>query len=155
MPSPDPGLPEQASLRSSLRIIGPAMVGVGLLFTAIAMIDFFAAFGGMGIPGNFWMAFIGLPLIAIGSAITKFAYLGPASRFVAGEVTPTIRDTLGALGLGSGQETCAKCGGTNAADAAYCDDCGAALRLVCDACRTANAGDAKFCKGCGAELPAS
>jgi len=155
MALPDPGLPEQASLRSALRIIGPVTAAVGFLLTAIAMIDFFTAFGGMAIPGNFWMAFIGLPLIAIGSAITKFAYLGPASRFVAGEVTPTIRDTLGALGLGSGQVSCATCGGSNAADATYCDDCGAPLRLVCSACRMANAGDAKFCKGCGAELPGS
>ncbi len=154
MTRPDPGLPEQPSLRSVLRIVGPTMVGIGLLLTAIALIDFFAAFGGFGMPGNFWMAFIGLPLIAIGSAITKFAYLGPASRFIAGEVTPAIRDTLGALGLGSTQMTCARCGGANAADAAFCDDCGAPLRLVCRACQAANAGDAKFCKVCGAELPA-
>lgn len=130
------------------------MVGIGLLLTIIAMADFFAAFGGFGVPGNFWMAFVGLPLIGIGSAITKFAYLGPASRYVAGEVTPTIRDTLGALGIGGGTTTCASCGGSNAADATYCDDCGAPMRRICPSCRTANAGDAKFCKSCGADLPA-
>lgn len=150
---PDPGLRDQAQLRSVMRIVGPVLVGVGLLLTAIAMFDFFAAFGGFGIPGNFWMAFVGIPLIGIGSAITKFAYLGPASRYVAGEVTPTIRDTLGALGIGGGQTVCAACGGSNAADATYCDDCGVALRRVCATCATANAGDAKFCKSCGGELP--
>lgn len=150
----DPGLRGQSQLRDVLRILGPVIVGIGLLLTAIAMIDFFAAFGGFGIPGNFWMAFVGLPLIAIGSAITKFAYLGPASRYVAGEVTPTIRDTLGSLGIGGGQTSCASCGGGNAAGATYCDDCGAPMRRMCASCRTVNAGDAKFCKSCGADLPA-
>lgn len=151
---PDPGLSGQASLRSAMRIVGPAMVGLGVVMAGIALFDFFAAFGGFGMPRNFWMAFIGLPLIAIGSAITKFAYLGPASRFVAGEVTPTIRDTLGALGLG-GPTTCAACGGQNAPDATFCDDCGVPMRLKCAGCGMTNAGDARFCKGCGAELPAS
>lgn len=136
-----------------MRIVGPAMVGVGVVMAGIAMFDFFAAFGGFEMPRNFWMAFIGLPLIAIGSAITKFAYLGPASRFVAGEVTPAIRDTLGSLGIG-GPATCAACGGENAHDATFCDDCGAPMKRVCSACGMTNAGDARFCKGCGAELPA-
>lgn len=153
MASPDPGLRGQDSLRSAMRIVGPVTVGVGLLLTAIAMFDFFAAFGGFGMPGNFWMAFIGLPLIGIGAAITKFAYLGPASRYVAGEVTPTIRDTLGALGIGGGASVCPACGGRNAYDAAFCDDCGVPLRQTCSSCGSANAGDAKFCKGCGRELP--
>ncbi|CAN5299561.1 hypothetical protein BH23CHL9_BH23CHL9_12520 [soil metagenome] len=100
------------------------------------------------------MAFIGLPLMGLGTTMIKAGYLGPASRYVAAEVSPTLRDTLGFLGLGASGLTCASCGGRNAADAKFCDDCGIPLQRVCSACNAANAGDAKFCDDCGTALPA-
>jgi hypothetical protein len=104
------------------------VLGVGLLLTLGGMISFFSAFGSFaGPPQDFWMAFIGLPLIAVGAAMTKAGYLGPATRYVAGEVTPTIRDTLGALGIGPSLTACASCGAQNDADAAFCDGCGKPL----------------------------
>jgi ribosomal protein L40E len=152
MASPDPGLRNQESVRSLLRIGGWIAISVGIVLTAIALIDFFSAFGSFGAPTNFWLAFIGLPLIAIGSWMLKAGYLGPASRYLAGEVTPTLRDTLGALGVGSGQLVCASCGGANAPDAKFCDDCGRPLARRCASCGADNAGDATFCRSCGAEL---
>jgi ribosomal protein L40E len=153
--TPDPGLEQQWSARQALRIGGFVAVGLGVVLTAIAMISFFSAFGSFGAPTYFWLGFIGLPLIAIGSWILKAGYLGPASRYVAGEVTPTLRDTLGALGVGPNRLVCASCGGTNAPDAKFCDDCGRALGRTCASCGTDNAGDATYCRSCGTELPAA
>jgi ribosomal protein L40E len=113
MASPDPGLRNQASVRSLLRIGG-------------------------------W--------IAIGSWMLKAGYIGPASRYIAGEVTPTVRDTLGALGVGSRQLICGSCGGANAPDARFCDDCGTPPAWMCASCGADNAGDATFCRSCGADL---
>ena len=152
MAAPDPGLRNQESARSLLRIGGFVAVGIGVVLTAIAFISFFSAFGSFEQPTNFWMGFIGLPLIAIGAWMLKAGYLGPASRYVAGEVTPTLRDSLGALGVGTDRVVCAACGGANAADARFCDDCGAALRRTCPSCSADNAGDAAFCRYCGADL---
>ena len=152
MTVPDPGLHDQRSWRQLFRIGGWIVLALGVILTAIALVDFFSAFGAFRAPQNFWMAFIGLPLIGVGSWMLRAGYLGPASRYVAGEVTPTIRDAMGQLGIGSGQLVCASCGGRNAADAKFCDDCGAALRRTCPACNGGNAPDAKFCDDCGTAL---
>ena len=154
MSRPKPGLHDQHRWRTLLRVGGPIVFGVGLVLAAIGFISFFSAFGSFGMPSMFWMAFIGLPLMGLGTTMIKAGYLGPASRYVAGEVSPTLRDTLGFLGTGGGHLVCASCGGRNAADAKFCDDCGVALQRVCPTCSAVNAGDAKFCDDCGAELPA-
>jgi hypothetical protein len=155
MTPPDPGLRQQRGVRSILRIGGPILLGIGLLLTVGGMASFFSAFGSFAMPTNFWMAFVGLPLIAVGAGMTKIGYLGPATRYVAGEVTPTIRDTLGALGIGSHGQTCASCGAANDAGARFCDSCGGALSAQCRSCGAANDADARFCDGCGAPLAAT
>lgn len=152
MTRPGPGLPQQAATRSWLRAAGAVALGIGILLTAIAVVDFFAAFGSFEQPKNFWMGFIGLPLIAIGAAALQAGYLGPASRYVAGELTPTVRDTLGALGVGTATLTCSSCGAHNVADAKFCRECGVALQRTCASCGGTNAADAKFCDDCGAAL---
>ncbi len=162
MTRPDPGLPEQEGWRSFFRIGGWIALAVGVVLTATAFIGFFSAFGSFGGPSsfgpppNFWMGFVGLPLIAIGSWMLKAGYLGAATRYVSGEVTPPLRDALGQLGIGAGasQLVCASCGGRIVADAKFCDDCGRALRRTCPACNDENAADPRFCDNCGAALPA-
>ena len=79
MTIPDPGLDDQQGWRQLFRIGGWIILALGVVLTAIAFIDFFSAFGGFRAPQNFWMAFIGLPLIAVGSWMLKAGYLGPAS----------------------------------------------------------------------------
>jgi hypothetical protein len=156
MTRPDPSLQQQASVRTILRVGGPVLLGIGLVLTVVAFADFFGSFNnpGLGMPQNFWMGFVGLPLLAIGAAITRAAYLGPASRYVAGEVTPTIRDTLGALGFGEARTLCASCGTQNDAAASFCDSCGKPLSRTCASCGAGNDTNARFCDGCGAPLPA-
>lgn len=156
MTRPDPSLRQQAGVRTGLRVAGPILLGIGLLLTVIAFADFFATFNdpSRGMPQSFWLGFIGLPLIGIGGGLVRFAYLGPASRYVAGEVTPTIRDTLGALGIGHGERVCASCGHHNDADSRFCNSCGKPLSRTCASCGAENDPNAKFCDGCGAPLPA-
>lgn len=155
MTRPASGPRGQRSGRSFIRVGGPVLIVIGLLLTIAGLASFFGSFGSFdGMPNNFWMAFIGLPLIAIGVAMTSVAYLGAASRYVAGEVTPAIRDTLGALGVSNG-ETCAACGATNDAEARFCDSCGKPLSAQCAACGATNDAGARFCDACGAVLPAS
>jgi class 3 adenylate cyclase/tetratricopeptide (TPR) repeat protein len=44
---------------------------------------------------------------------------------------------------------CSRCQHANAADAAFCEECGARLELACAACGEANRRAAKFCRKCG------
>jgi class 3 adenylate cyclase/tetratricopeptide (TPR) repeat protein len=49
---------------------------------------------------------------------------------------------------------CPSCGHENAADAAFCNKCGARLEIVCAHCQRSNRGDSTFCAGCGQKLTA-
>jgi uncharacterized membrane protein YvbJ len=50
---------------------------------------------------------------------------------------------------------CANCGSDNPADAAFCEQCGRRLELVCPACQAPVSAGARFCKKCGASLDAA
>jgi Double zinc ribbon len=155
MSSQPPQLRDQAAVRSGLRVGGAILFGIGLILTVIAFGSFFGSIGSFSMPTNFWMGFVGLPLMAIGAAMMRAGYLGPATRYVAGEVAPTVKDALSFVGIGAGQVTCAKCGGANRADATFCDDCGAPLSITCPSCGRASGADATFCDACGKPLTAT
>src|ERR1700758_4976951 len=50
---------------------------------------------------------------------------------------------------------CISCGSHNPADAAFCEQCGRKLELVCPACNAPVSLGARFCKKCGASLNAA
>ncbi len=146
----DPG---HSDARAVLRVVGPSVALVGLGFIAVGMISFFSAFGTFEPPRYFWCMFVGMPLLAIGLGISKFAFLGSIFRYVMGETAPVGKDTFNymaretapaardfardvsrgiAEGLGSagGQghaAYCPKCGAETPGDAHYCSRCGARL----------------------------
>jgi hypothetical protein len=86
--------PHHSSVRSFLRIGGPLLAVVGLIFAVVGLVDFFSAFGGAGRPEKFWCLFIGLPLFAVGVGMTKFGYMGEILRYVAAETTPVATDAF-------------------------------------------------------------
>ena len=172
--------PGHTGIRGVLRIVGPGLVIVGLIFTAVGIGSFFSSFGSFGgMPRNFWCAFVGLPMIGVGIAISKFAFLGAIGRYMAGEVAPVAKDTFnymadgtkdgvrniaGAIGEGlraggaqGGSATvvrCHKCNAENDADAKFCDNCAAPLMKTkaCPSCGEMNDPDARFCDNCGREI---
>jgi len=172
--------PRHSAKRDFLRVVGPLVFGLGLVFTIIGLVSFFSAFGNFGGPPKyFWCAFIGIPLMGLGGALCKFAFLGAVGRYVAGETAPVARDTFnyvadgtkegirdvaGAIGQGlsagmagtAGGERrvvlrCHKCNHSNDADARFCDQCGAPLEKTrhCPNCGELNDPDARFCDNCG------
>lgn len=70
------------SIKKKLKIVGFICLIAGAVFTAIGLIDFFASMGGSDMPTKFWCAFVGLPLLGIGFAITSFAFRREISRYV-------------------------------------------------------------------------
>lgn len=169
--------PDHDDHRSALRVLGWLLTLAGAGFTAVGFLSFFAAFGGGGIPDKFWCAFVGMPLLGIGTMLLKAGYLGAMSRYVAGETAPVVADTadyvLGrskrgvrrvtqaiAEGLGNTStaapptQECGVCRAPQRAGAKFCDACGAAMASapVCPSCRHENQPGARFCSGCGLAL---
>lgn len=173
------GGPRHHEVRSFLRFGGPLVLLIGVIFAAVGMISFFSAFGGGGPPQYFWCAFIGLPLIALGSFLSKMGFLGAVGRYVAGEAAPVAKDTFnymadgtsdgvrtvakaigeGIASAGGGSAAaqsivrCHKCNEDNDADAKFCKSCGAPLAKskACSSCGELNDPDARFCDNCGTE----
>ncbi len=162
--------------RATLRVIGPVVLGAGLLFAVVGIGSFFSSFGSFGGPPRyFWCAFVGLPLIGLGIAICKFAFMGAVTRYMANEVAPVgkdvvnymadgtqdaVRDIASAIGEGlsssqSDREVqvvrCHKCNKNNEASAKFCKSCGVSLSksVACPKCGELNDPDARFCDNCG------
>lgn len=163
-------LPDTQIARSGLRAVGVLLVAVGGVFTVVGLVSFFSAFGGGGAPELFWCAFVGLPLLGIGTACLKAGYLGSIARYVASETAPvaadtvdyvaretrdTIRSVAGAItegvrGHASSARECPSCRAAQRDDARFCDRCGTSLAAAtCAKCRTALDAAASFCHACG------
>ena len=154
MTSTGPGFKNQEGARTAFRILGVLLVGVGVIFMAVAAVDFFSGFNDFdaGPPTKFWMFFVGIPLLAVGGWCVQAGFMGAAARYTAGELAPPVRDTMDYVGIGKGGVACAQCGARNDHTAKFCDDCGAALGKACSSCGKANSGDARFCADCGVAL---
>ena len=146
--TPNPGLTRQRGARLAFRVIGLLLLVVALVLLGLGLQSFFSGFSdeGTGFPSRFWMAFVGVLLLAPAGWCLQAGFVGTASRYVAGETTPVVKDSAayltdgqGFLGVGRTIDDaeparvtatgpfCSKCGTRNDADASYCDRCGAAL----------------------------
>jgi RNA polymerase subunit RPABC4/transcription elongation factor Spt4 len=164
--------------RNVLRTIGPILLGLGGLLLVIGIASFFMAFGGSEPPKYFWCAFIGIPLLGVGGAMTSLGFMGRIARYHAQEIAPVAKDTFnymaegtrdgvktmagaigqglseGGFGVAGGSETkvrCHKCNALVDDDAKFCGQCGQALTKSkpCPQCSEVNDPDAKFCDNCG------
>ena len=167
--------PKHREIRQVLRIAGPLAAGLGLLLIAIGFGSFFMSFGGGGPPRFFWCAFLGMPILFVGTAMCMFGFMGAVARYQAGEVAPVGKDTFNYLAEGTkgGVQTvaaavgaglaqgmagtgktvpCPKCGHLGDADSKFCDECGTLLAKACPSCGQVNDHDAKFCAKCGSGL---
>lgn len=163
--------PHHRQIQGVLRTVGPMILGVGLLFTAVGFFSFFQAFGSFEPPRYFWCAFIGLPLTGLGVLLSKLGYLGAIARYALGEMAPVQRDTFNVLAeetqpgvetlahaVGRGFTAGAGTGGFVTADdnqeSSACPRCGVgnhASARFCNQCGTSLG--SKTCTGCGQSQP--
>lgn len=166
----DPG---HKSIRNKLRMLGPIILGLGVLLLVIGIVSFLLASG-----EYFWCAFLGMPLMFVGGVMSSYGFMGRVMRYQAQEMAPVAKDTFnymaegtkegiktvagavgqglaeGGLGFGGAGETkvrCHKCNALVETDAKFCSACGQALgkSKPCPQCNEVNDPDAKFCDNCG------
>jgi hypothetical protein len=92
--------PQHNTIRTAMRIGGPIIAALGLIFTIVGFGSFFSSFGSFEPPGYFWCAFVGLPLVSVGLVMCKFGYLGTIYRYFAGEAAPVAKDAVNYMGEG-------------------------------------------------------
>ena len=142
-----PGIRGQAAARTTFRVVGVVLLVVAVGFLAVGLADFFGSMDSFDGPHRFWMVFVGIFGLAVAGWCLQAGFMGAASRYVAGETMPVVKDSAayltdgeGLLGVGRTVDDpatgargealgpcCSKCGVRNDADATYCDSCGAAL----------------------------
>jgi|SRR3954452_3848865 hypothetical protein len=145
--TPNPGLHTQRGTCMAFRVLGLVLLVVALVFLGLGLQSFFSGFGDpdADFPSRFWMAFVGVLLLGPAGWCLQAGFVGVASRYVAGETTPVLKDSAaylsdgeGILGVGRTVDdarapsaatgpSCSRCGTRNDADASFCDSCGAAL----------------------------
>ncbi len=134
-----PGLRGQEQYRNAFRIAGILILGVGIVLTVIAfksLADTMTSDTMDGPPKNFFLGFLGLPLMAVGGWLMQAGFLGAAARYTAGETAPVLKDTAsyltdgeGVLGVGrtvddKPSKFCSSCGKPGDLDARFCESCG-------------------------------
>lgn len=92
---------KHSAARSFLRVGGPLLLLIGLIFLAVGMISFFSAFGNHEAPKLFWCCFVGMPLLFIGIVMSKFGYFGAVMRYLAAESAPVAKDTVNYMADGT------------------------------------------------------
>ncbi|HET7432343.1 MAG TPA: zinc ribbon domain-containing protein [Nocardioides sp.] len=145
-----PGIRGQQGARLAFRVVGLVLLVVALGLLAVGLQDLFASGDSFEGPHRFWMVFVGVLMLGPAGWCLQAGFLGAASRYVAGETTPVLKDSAaylsdgeGILGVGRTVDDqpparqsatppatgpfCSKCGVRNDADASFCDGCGAAL----------------------------
>ncbi len=151
--------PKNEAARKKFKIIGPIVLGVGIIFFLIAIINFFSCFGTGNFPNLFILAFFGLPLIGVGAVICRLGYMKQITGYVASQTTPVTSDSINYI-IDNNKEaiknvinnkkiTCPYCNTLNDEGAKFCDNCGKELNKVCPNCNTLNDPNAKYCDNCG------
>jgi hypothetical protein len=90
--------PQHSAMRNTLRRAGVTILGLGGLLTLIGIGSFFASFGSFEPPRYFWCAFLGMPLLFVGGAMTMFGFMGTVQRYVVGESAPVAKDLVNYMG---------------------------------------------------------
>jgi hypothetical protein len=125
-----PGYANQPQLRTAFRIGGLLVLAVGVTLTVVGFLALFDTMGDTtsdGPPSRFFLAFAGLPLMAVGGWLLQAGFGGVAARYAAGELAPVAKETLDYIKSERTGPYCSKCGVQNDTGARFCDACGTAL----------------------------
>jgi ribosomal protein L40E len=137
--------PEGAN-HSLKRLFGVTTVALGVLLTLVGVLSLFSSWGIVGGSRYYWAAFLGLPLIVVGSEFTEPKNLTPFEADLNDNRTPRAADqTKHALIMG-----CQRCHATNPSGANFCNQCGISLQIpTCVSCGATIPSKARFCTHCG------
>jgi len=142
----EPFIPEKhLQMKSMFRTVGPLLLVCGIVCIIIAMVDFFTL-DFFEEPKYFWLGFVGMPIIFIGSIVTYAGYGQDAAKYMSREMAPVASETFNYIAeeTQEGVETVAKAVQRGKAEVVQAKQC--------PSCQTLNKVDANFCNECGASV---
>ena len=86
--------PTNSIIRTIFRVAALILLPLGVIFSAVGILDFFSAFSGHGFPTRFWCVFVGFPMLGLGTFCFKAGFLRTISGYIAGEAAPVAKDTI-------------------------------------------------------------
>ena len=81
---PPPHAADRSGFQRFMRYFGAMIVGFGVVLTAVGSISLFSSWGFIGGSKYYWAAYLGIPLIAVGSGLAEFENLARNRRKVLG-----------------------------------------------------------------------
>ena len=144
---------EHIQTRNTFRILGPTILLIAIIclvigfkstFMADPMNDFyyedsFSTDISTPSENKFWLMFVGMPLLAMGVAITKAGFVGKAAEYGAREIAPVAKETWAYI---KEDEPILK-QPTNGQIVSA---------IQCGSCHTLNPAQSKYCNGCGNQI---
>jgi hypothetical protein len=131
-----PRLRDQTGIRWALRIGGAISAVAGVVLIAMAIAGFVHASNDTSVPSlngpvsdsapkHFWLFFVGGPLFVLGVGMLGAGFMGAAARYTAGEVMPTVKDSLAYTGIRRRRRAamCPFCGHLNPPGVGICLAC--------------------------------
>lgn len=136
---------EHLKRRKIFRILGPIVLGFGILCIVIALVDFLTL-DMFEEPKYFGLFFLGIPLTAVGFTLSSLGYGSEIAKYQTREMAPVVKDTFNYLAeeTKDGVETIARAvqkGTSSVVEAKQCHYCNELNKI-----------DAKFCNECGRSL---
>lgn len=89
--------PRHKATRLLLRVVGPSVALVGLIFLIVGAVNFFSSFGGFEPPRLFWCFFVATPLLFVGWVLSSLGFMGAIARYTAAEQVPVATDAINDL----------------------------------------------------------
>ena len=146
--SPPVSVQDTRGIQGAAWYLGVTVIVLGLALTLCGVGSLVASWVAGGASQYYWAAFLGLPVIALGSALTESRKLVSYEQTDSGEMVPvtSVQSTItGAV------VTCGRCQATNPSAAEFCNRCGTALETSnCLQCGAEAPPNARFCTQCGA-----
>ena len=117
-------MPDQRSVQGRLTVFGALVVGVGVILTAIGSISLFCSWGTIGGSPYYWAAYLGISLVAVGSAFTEVEDHTRINLDLSEELTPAA---MNRANYDEAVAFCEVCRATNPAATNFCNNCGTRL----------------------------